>query len=125
MESKKKGGQSMNRFNKGDHVMVCFISESRTEFSGKEFKGSGQLDLVENNRVYGRLYDGTPFTCSESDCTEIIFLKNFSLLLSVGYKNARQMLNGYIPASIDLIELRKQFDEFPTELLQRNNGVSP
>lgn len=114
----------MNRFNKGDHVAVCFISESHTEFSGKEFKGSGQLDLVENGRVYGRLYDGTPFTCAESDCTEIIFTKNFNLLLSVGFKTTRQMLNGYIPASVDLVELRKQFNAFPQELLQRNNEVS-
>lgn len=48
---------------KGDRVKVDFISESRTEFSGKRFQGFGVLDRVDDGRVYGRLDDGTPFSC--------------------------------------------------------------
>lgn len=52
---------------KGDRVQVDFISESRTEFSGKRFHGYGVLDRVEDGRVMGRLDDGTPFSCLEAD----------------------------------------------------------
>ncbi|WP_277559385.1 hypothetical protein [Acinetobacter beijerinckii] len=52
---------------KGDRVKVDFISESRTIYSGKRFTGYGVLDLVEDGRVFGRLDDGQPFMCFESD----------------------------------------------------------
>lgn len=52
---------------KGDRVKVDFISESRTEFSGKQFNGFGMLDRVEDRRVYGRLDDGMPFSCPCED----------------------------------------------------------
>ena len=52
---------------KGDRVQVDFISESRTEFSGKRFHGYGVLDRVEDGRVMGRLDNGTPFSCLEAD----------------------------------------------------------
>lgn len=55
---------------KGDRVKVDFISESRTIYSGKRFTGYGVLDLVEDGRVFGRLDDGRPFMCFESDVSK-------------------------------------------------------
>ena len=52
---------------KGDRVKVDFISESRTIYSGKRFTGYGVVDRFEDNRVFGRLEDGTPFMCFASD----------------------------------------------------------
>lgn len=48
---------------KGDRVEVDFIGESAAIYSGKRFHGYGVLDRVEDGRVYGRLDDGTPFSC--------------------------------------------------------------
>ena len=56
-----------------DRVKVDFISESRTIYSGKRFTGYGVLDRVEDGRVYGRLDDGTPFSCFTGD-VEVIQL---------------------------------------------------
>ena len=51
----------------GDRVKVDFIGESATIYSGKRFTGYGVLDRVEDGRVYGRLDDGTPFSCLGAD----------------------------------------------------------
>ena len=51
----------------GDRVKVDFVSESATIYSGKRFTGYGVLDRVEDGRVFGRLDDGTPFSCFTAD----------------------------------------------------------
>jgi len=51
----------------GSKVKVDFISESRTEFSGKRFTGTGVVDRLEDGRIFGRLDDGRPFMCFPSD----------------------------------------------------------
>ncbi len=51
---------------KGSKVNVDFISDSRTEFSGKHINGIGTVDRHEDGYVYGRLEQGTPFMCPES-----------------------------------------------------------
>lgn len=51
----------------GSKVKVDFISESRTEFSGNHFNGTGVIDRLEDGRVFGRLDDGRPFMCFPSD----------------------------------------------------------
>lgn len=62
--------------NTGDHVSVSFISESRTEFSGFNFSGSGIIDLIEDGRVYGHLYSGQPFMCDPSDVSVNVDISN-------------------------------------------------
>lgn len=52
---------------KGALVGVDFISESRTIYSGKRFKGSGVVDQFDGRNVFGRLDDGTPFMCFPED----------------------------------------------------------
>lgn len=52
---------------KGALVDVDFISESRTIYSGKHFKGSGVVDQFDGRNVFGRLKDGTPFMCFPED----------------------------------------------------------
>lgn len=52
---------------KGALVGVDFISESRTIYSGKRFKGSGIVDQFDGRNVFGRLDDGTPFMCFPED----------------------------------------------------------
>ncbi len=54
-----------------DRVKVDFVSESRTEFSGKRFTGEGVVDRVEDGRVFGRLDNGVPFVCDVSDVVVI------------------------------------------------------
>ena len=54
-----------------DRVKVDFVSESRTEFSGKRFTGGGVVDRIEDCRVFGRLDNGAPFMCDVSDVTVI------------------------------------------------------
>ncbi|MEN4984529.1 hypothetical protein [Acinetobacter modestus] len=54
----------------GDLVIVDFISESRTIYSGKRFTGYGVVDRVEDGRVFGRLEDSLPFMCFESDVSK-------------------------------------------------------
>ncbi|MEG2749755.1 MAG: hypothetical protein RR939_10160 [Acinetobacter sp.] len=51
----------------GDRVKVDFISESATIYSGKRFTGYGVVDRFEDGYVFGRLEDGQPFMCFESD----------------------------------------------------------
>lgn len=51
----------------GSRVKVDFISESSTIYSGKRFTGVGVVDRLEDGRVFGRLDDGRPFMCFESD----------------------------------------------------------
>ena len=55
----------------GTRIHVDYISESRTEFSGKRFFGDGTIDLVEDGYVYGRLDNGLPFLCMENDVRAI------------------------------------------------------
>ena len=57
----------------GDRVKVDFVGESATIYSGKRFTGYGVLDRVEDGRVFGRLDDGTPFSCFTGD-VEVIQL---------------------------------------------------
>ena len=54
-----------------DRVKVDFVSESRTEFSGKRFTGEGVVDRIEDGRVFGRLDNGAPFMCDGSDVVVI------------------------------------------------------
>lgn len=98
------------QFKKNDRVYVSFISESHTKYSGIVFEGHGYLDLVDEDRVYGRLDNGSPFSCFPSDCKLVPVDSRFSLIIRIGLKNSRDMLNGYIAATEDLIELRKQYD---------------
>ncbi|WP_336916693.1 hypothetical protein [Acinetobacter modestus] len=58
------------KIKKGDCVIVDFISESRTIYSGKRFTGYGVVDRFEDGRVFGRLVDGKPFMCFESDVSK-------------------------------------------------------
>ncbi|MDF2418055.1 hypothetical protein GWP85_11130 [Acinetobacter beijerinckii] len=51
----------------GSNVLVDFVSESHTVFSGKRFTGKGVVDRLEDGRVFGRLDDGRPFMCFPSD----------------------------------------------------------
>ena len=62
--------------NTGDHVSVSFISESRTEFSGFNFSGTGIIDLIEDGRIYGHLYSGQPFMCDPSDVSVNVDISN-------------------------------------------------
>lgn len=55
----------------GDRVKVDFISESSTEHSGNQFTGEGVIDRCEDGYVYGRLDNGQPFMCNESDVSVI------------------------------------------------------
>lgn len=109
---------------KNDRVHVNFISESSTAFSGNNFSGFGRLDLVEDGRVFGRLDDGTPFVCNADDATKVDIDPSFELIHKIGIKNSRDMLNGYIPATEDLIELKKQWDHWHKQLFN-NARVSP
>ena len=54
-----------------DRVKVNFISESSTDFSGKQFTGEGIIDRIEDGRVFGRLDTGIPFMCAVADVTII------------------------------------------------------
>ena len=65
-------------FKKGDRVYVYFISESRTEFSGKLFKGDGVIDRAEDGYVFGRLSDGRPFMCKPSDVVKLETIESHS-----------------------------------------------
>lgn len=60
----------------GTKVQVSFVSESSTEFSGKLFGGVGIVDLIEDNRVFGKLLNGTPFMCAVSDVS--VYVENLS-----------------------------------------------
>lgn len=55
---------------KGDRVKVDFINNPETVHSGIRFTGYGVLDRVEEGRVFGRLDDGRPFMCFESDVSK-------------------------------------------------------
>lgn len=61
----------MNKLKKGDMVHVDFISNSHTNFSGKQFKGVGFIDRSEDGYIIGRLINGTTFMCNESDAKKI------------------------------------------------------
>ena len=73
--------------NTSDHVSVSFISESRTEFSGFNFSGTGIIDLIEDRRVYGHLYSGQPFMCDPTDVSVNVDIHNldkyYQLLLEL------------------------------------------
>lgn len=63
--------QSAPVFKKWDRVYVHFISESATEFSGRVFKGDGVIDRAEDGYLFGRLDDGRPFMCKQSDAIRL------------------------------------------------------
>ncbi|KKW75729.1 hypothetical protein AAV97_18255 [Acinetobacter sp. Ag2] len=48
----------------------------------------------------------------------------FDLIKKLGLKKARDMLNGYIPAYEDMVELRKQYDAWHTQTVNYAH-VSP
>lgn len=84
---------------KSSKVQVNFISESRTEFSGKVFKGIGIVDLIEDGRVFGKLLNGTPFMCSISDVSP--YVENLS-------PNEASFQECYLTAGGKQIELEKE-----------------
>lgn len=55
---------------KGDRVKVDFINNPETIHAGIRFTGYGVVDRFEDNRVFGRLEDGTPFMCFASDVSK-------------------------------------------------------
>jgi hypothetical protein len=73
--------------NIGDHVTVNFISESRTSFDGTHFTGNGTIDRIEDNRVFGRLYNDQPFMCDPADVSVNVDIHNldkyYQLLMSM------------------------------------------
>lgn len=52
-------------------VKVSFLTANRTEFDGVLFEGIGEVDFKSEGYVYGRLLDGRPFMCNESDIEEV------------------------------------------------------
>ncbi|MCU4395834.1 hypothetical protein [Acinetobacter junii] len=65
-QAKEPTAAKTTQFKKGTRVTVDFISDSRTEFSGKHIKGDAIVDLHEDGYVYGQLEQGTPFICPEN-----------------------------------------------------------
>lgn len=65
---------------KGDRVKVDFKNNPETIHVGIRFTGYGVVDRVEDNRVFGRLEDGTPFMCFESDVEVGKHKYNWSLI---------------------------------------------
>ena len=65
-QAKEPTEAKTTQFKKGTRVHVDFISDSRTEFSGKHIKGDAIVDLHEDGYVYGQLEQGTPFMCPEN-----------------------------------------------------------
>lgn len=68
------GGCDMKEIKQGDTVLVDFVINEEIAPDGEEilkevkrFKGCAVVDLVEDNRVFGRLPDGTPFMCGPED----------------------------------------------------------
>lgn len=57
----------MSILSAGMTVYVDYITDSRTEFSGRKVNGFGVLDRVEDGYVFGRLINGHPFMCNEGD----------------------------------------------------------
>lgn len=60
---------------KGSRVKVDFSHEPDKGLNKIRFMGNGTVDLFEDNRVFGRLYDGRPFCCLVSDI-EILDFEN-------------------------------------------------
>lgn len=65
-QAKEPTAAKTTQFKKGTRVHVDFISDSRTEFSGKHIKGDAVVDRHEDGYVYGQLEQGTPFMCPEN-----------------------------------------------------------
>lgn len=65
-QAKEPTEAKTTQFKKGTRVHVDFISDSRTEFSGKHIKGDAFVDCHEDGYVYGQLEQGTPFMCPEN-----------------------------------------------------------
>ncbi len=55
---------------KGDKVEVDFTNNPETIHSSIRFSGYGVVDRFEDGRVFGRLDDGQPFMCFESDVSK-------------------------------------------------------
>lgn len=65
-QAKEPTEAKTTQFKKGTRVHIDFISDSRTEFSGKHIKGDAIVDRHEDGYVYGQLELGTPFMCPEN-----------------------------------------------------------
>lgn len=65
-QAKEPTAAKTTQFKKGTRVHIDFISDSRTEFSGKHIKGDAVVDRHEDGYVYGQLEQGTPFMCPEN-----------------------------------------------------------
>ena len=65
-QAKEPTEAKTTQFKKGTRVHIDFISDSRTQFSGKHIKGDGIVDRHEDGYVYGQLEQGTPFMCPEN-----------------------------------------------------------
>jgi len=65
-QAKEPTAAKTTQFKKGTRVHIDFISDSRTEFSGKHIKGDAIVDRHEDGYVYGQLELGTPFMCPEN-----------------------------------------------------------
>lgn len=55
---------------KGDKVKVDFTNNPETIHSSIRFSGYGVVDRFEDGRVFGRLDDGQPFICFETDVSK-------------------------------------------------------
>lgn len=124
---------------KGSKVNVDFISDSRTEFSGKHINGIGTVDRHEDGYVYGRLEQGTPFMCPEA-CVQPIqydhmkqmriafesWLKGQALFSTLVYQYGSDVLiyddiDGYKVLAVALaFEVWKKLDECK----QANQGLA-
>ena len=65
-QAKEPTEAKTTQFKKGTRVHIDFISDSRTQFSGKHIKGDAIVDRHEDGYVYGQLEQGTPFMCPEN-----------------------------------------------------------
>lgn len=79
----------------GSNVLVDFISESRTIFSGKRFTGKGVVDRLEDGRVFGRLEDGRPFMCFPSD---VILVKTEEVMSEILNKATEELVDNFANA---------------------------
>ena len=138
-QAKEPTAAKTTQFKKGTRVTVDFISDSRTEFSGKHIKGDAIVDLHEDGYVYGQLEQGTPFMCPEA-CVQPIqydhmkqmriafesWLKGQALFSTLVYQYGSDVLiyddiDGYKVLAVALaFEVWKKLDECK----QANQGLA-
>ena len=99
-QAKEPTAAKTTQFNKGTRVHVDFISDSRTEFSGKHIKGDAVVDRHEDGYVYGQLEQGTPFMCPENfvQLTSLEFIKQIRGEFEIWLKQQKQysvLINQY------------------------------